>query len=105
MKRTATAINFFFYFSISSFSQMTFTDLASYCLKMSEASMPTLRARIEGLPRSKVEELMRGMTDPESIRMAKEVTEFAYSRPPNVGIDAMMTELRNMCLEKKILVQ
>lgn len=104
MKRIVAAITVFFYLSIASFSQ-TYIDLASYCRVMSEASVPTLLARAEGLPRSKVEELINGMTDPVAIRMAQEVTEFAYSRPLDMGIDAMRAELRNMCLAKRIFVQ
>ena len=48
---------------------------------------------------------MAGMTDPASIRMVKEVIDFAYSQPPNLSVDAMRTELRNRCLSKKIFVQ
>jgi hypothetical protein len=68
--------------STPSFSQMTFTDLPSYCRAMSEASSPTLLARVQGVPRSRAEALMQRMTDPASIRMVKEVIDFAYSQPP-----------------------
>jgi hypothetical protein len=57
------------------------------------------------IPRSQAEAMMQGMTDPLAIRMVKEVIEFAYSRPTTVSIDALRTELRNLCLAKKIFVQ
>jgi hypothetical protein len=88
-----------------SFAQMTFSDLPSYCRAMSEASSATLLARSQGIPKSQAEAMMAGMTDPASIRMVKEVIDFAYSQPPNLSVDAMRTELRNRCLSKKIFVQ
>jgi hypothetical protein len=91
--------------STPSFSQMTFTDLPSYCRAMSEASSPTLLARVQGVPRSRAEALMQRMTDPASIRMVKEVIDFAYSQPPGVGIDGMRAELPSRCVSKKIFVQ
>ncbi len=48
---------------------------------------------------------MRGMTDPLAIRMVKEVLDFAYSRSTTTNLDVLRTELRNLCLEKKIFVQ
>lgn len=60
-----------------SLAQMTFNDLPSYCRAMSEASTPTLLARTQGIQRSDAEALMRGMTDPASIRMVKEVIDVA----------------------------
>jgi hypothetical protein len=83
----------------------TFNDLPSYCRAMSEASTPTLLARTQGIQRSEAEGLMRGMTDPASIRMVKEVIDFAYSRPASTSLDALRAELRNLCIGKKIFVQ
>jgi hypothetical protein len=48
---------------------------------------------------------MMGMTDPQSIRLVKEAIEFAYSRPASRSVDLLRTELRNLCLAKKIFVQ
>jgi hypothetical protein len=110
MKRIGATVAFFFCLSTSSFPQ-TFTDLASYCRAMTEASKSTLLARIEGLPRSYPEEAMnktlREATtpDPLATRMMKEVIDFAYSRPANTDFDKMRTELLNMCLAKKIFMQ
>jgi len=83
----------------------TYTDLASYCTDMSEVSTSTLVARTRGIPRSQAEAMMQGMTDPLAIRMVKEVIDFAYSRPATTSLDALRTELRNLCLAKKIFVQ
>jgi hypothetical protein len=83
----------------------TYTDLASYCDDMSEVSTPTLLVRTRGIPRSQAEAMMEGMTDPLAIRMVKEVIDFAYSRAATTRLDAMRTELRNLCLAKKIFVQ
>jgi hypothetical protein len=47
---------------------------------------------------------MDGMTDPASIRMVKEVIQFAYSRPAK-SLEALKTELRNLCIARKILVR
>ena len=104
MRRAATAI-ILSCLSTPSFSQMTFSDLPSYCSAMSEASSVTLLARVQGVPRSQAEALMQGMTDPAAIRMVKEVIDFAYAQRPGVTIDAMRTELRNRCLAKKIFLQ
>jgi hypothetical protein len=82
-----------------------YTDLASFCQDMSEASTTALLVRIRGVPRSQAEAMMQGMTDPVSIRMVKEVIEFAYSRPATSSLDALRAELRNLCLAKKIFVQ
>jgi hypothetical protein len=105
MRRFAIAGIIFSCLSTPSHSQMTFTDLASYCSAMSEASSVTLLARVQGVPRSQAEALMQGMTDPASIRMVKEVIDFAYSQQPSMGIEGMRAELRNRCLAKKIFVQ
>ena len=86
-------------------AQMTYTDLATYCHDMSEVSTTTLVARIRGVSRSQAEAMMQGMTDPVSIRMVKEVIDFAYSRPTTTSLEAMRTELRNLCMDKKIFVQ
>ena len=72
---------------------------------MSEASTPTLLARTQGIQRSEAEALMRGMTDPASIRMVREVIEFAYARPASTSLDALRAELRDLCVAKKIFVQ
>jgi hypothetical protein len=48
---------------------------------------------------------MQGMTDPASIRMVKELIEFAYSRPASAKFDALRAELLNLCLARKIFVQ
>jgi tetratricopeptide (TPR) repeat protein len=104
MKRIVATVAFFLWLTTSSFPQ-NFTDLASYCRAMIGASTSTLLARTKGLPRSDVEQVMKGITDPLSIRMIKEVIEFAYSRPANTDFDKMKTELLNMCLAKKIFAQ
>jgi hypothetical protein len=83
----------------------TYTDLASYCHDMSEVSTTTLLERTRGIPRSEAEAMMQGMTDPLAIRMVKEVIAFAYARPATTSLDALRTELRNLCLAKKIFVQ
>ena len=88
-----------------SHAQTTFNDLPSYCRAMSEASTPTLFARTQGIQRSEAEALMSGMTDPVSIRMVKEVIDFAYARPASTSLDTLRVELRNLCMAKKILVQ
>jgi hypothetical protein len=88
----------------ASFAQ-TFNDLPSYCRAMSETSTPTLLARTQGIQRSEAEGLMQGMTDPASIRMVKELIEFAYSRRASTSLDALRVELLNLCLAKKIFVQ
>jgi hypothetical protein len=89
----------------SAFAQMTFNDLPSYCKAASEASTPTLLARTQNVPRAQAEALMQGMTDPQSIRMVKEVIAFAYSHPAGTPVEALRTELREECLAKKIFVQ
>lgn len=106
MRHIATAAVILSNLVTPSFSQQTtFSDLPSYCRAMSEASSPTLLVRIRGVPRAQAEAQMQGMTDPASIRMIKEVIDFAYSQKPSVGIDAMKTELKNRCLSKKVFVQ
>jgi hypothetical protein len=90
--------------SATAFAQ-EYTDLASYCHDMSEVSTTTLLARSRGIPRSQAEAMMQGMTDPLAIRMVKEVIDFAYSRPATTSLDALRTELRNLCLATKIFVQ
>jgi hypothetical protein len=82
------------------------TDLVSYCQEMTELSTTTLLARTRGYSRLEVETAgMKGITDPLTIRMIKEVIDFAYSRPAGTNLDALRTELRNLCLAKKIFVQ
>jgi len=84
----------------------TYTDLATYCHDMSEVSTSTLLERIRGYSREHVEAAgMKGITDPLTIRMIHEVLDFAYSRPATMSLEAMRTELRNLCLQKKIFVQ
>jgi hypothetical protein len=84
----------------------THTDLVSYCQEMTEHSNSTLLARTLGYSRSEVETRgMKGITDPLTIRKIKEVLDFAYSRPASTKLDALRTELRNLCLAKKIFVQ
>lgn len=48
---------------------------------------------------------MQGMTDPASIRMVKELIEFAYSHRASTNLDVLRTELLNLCLAKRIFVQ
>ena len=43
---------------------------------------------------------MQGMTDPASIRMVKEVIEFAYSRRATTSLDAFRAELSSLSSEK-----
>jgi hypothetical protein len=105
MKWVAASFSSLLSLAAPCFAQMTYSDLPSYCRVMSEASSTTLLARTEGVPRAKAEELMREMTDPASIRMVKEVIEYAYSRPATMGIDAMRGELRTLCIARKIFVQ
>jgi hypothetical protein len=92
-------------FAPSAFAQMTFNDLPSYCKAASEASTPTLLARTQNIPRSQAEALMQGMTDPVAIRMVKEVIAFAYSRPAGTPIETLRSDLRDLCVAKKIFVQ
>ncbi len=101
---TVTAALLLLALPATAFAQ-TYTDLASYCKNMSEVSTATLLARVRGWPRSQAEGAMRGMTDPLAIRMVKEVLDFAYSRSTTTNLDVLRTELRNLCLEKKIFVQ
>jgi hypothetical protein len=72
---------------------------------MSEASTTTLMARTAGVPRSRTESLMEGMTDPLAIRMVKEVIEFAWSRPTTTSLDALRAELKKLRLARKIFDQ
>ncbi len=88
-----------------SFGQMTFTGLPSYCRAMSEAATPTLLARTQNVPRAQAEALMQGMTDSTSIRMVREVIAFAYSRPASMSLESMRSELRELCMAKKVFVQ
>ena len=105
MRTLAIAAPLLFALSASAFAQ-TYTDLASYCRDMSEVSTTTLLARIQGHSRTEVETVgMKGITDPLTIRMIHEVIDFAYSRPANTSLEALRTELRNLCLAKKIFVQ
>jgi hypothetical protein len=88
-----------------SFGQMTFTDYDAYCRAASEVSTSTLVARTQGIPKSQVRDLIKGMTDPLAIRMVEEVIEFAYSRSATTGLEQLRNELRNLCLAKKIFAQ
>lgn len=105
MKRAAAFAVVLSCWPTSSFSQATFNDLPSYCSAMSEASSATLLARVRSVPRSQAEAPMQGMTDPASIRMVKEVIEFAYSQPASVPVNDMRTELRKRCIARQIFVQ
>lgn len=82
-----------------------YDNLASYCEAVSQIASPVLVARTQGIPRSEAEALMQGMTDPVAIRMVKEEIEFAYSRPVSQSIERLRTELKGLCLAKKIFVQ
>jgi hypothetical protein len=98
MKRVLFTIISLCCLSSPAFSQMTFTDLGSYCSAISETSTTILVARTQGMPRSQAEALMQGMTDPVAIRLIKEALDFAYSRPARATVDGLRAELRNMCL-------
>lgn len=86
-------------------AQMTFTNIESYCTAMSEVSTPTLLARTQKISKQKAIDLMQGMTDPQAIRMAKEVVEFAYARPQTLTIEQMRAELKRLCIDRKIFTQ
>ena len=86
-------------------AQMTFNNIESYCTAMSEASSPTLLARTQGITKQKAIDLMQGMTDPQAIRMAKEVVEFAYARPQTSTIGQMRADLKQLCIDRKIFTQ
>src|SRR5260370_39582539 len=94
----ATAIYLLVSASVPSFATMTFKDRGSYCRAGIEFSNSTLFAPTQGVPKSETEALMQGMTDPVAIRMVKEVIDFAYSRPAGTSLEAMRTELLNLCL-------
>jgi hypothetical protein len=104
MTRLSMIVILFAVASTPTFAQ-TYTDLDSYCHDMSELSTSVLMARTRGIPRSQAEAMMEGMTDPQAIRMVKEVLEFAYLRPATSSLDALRSELRSLCLAKKIFVQ
>jgi hypothetical protein len=57
------------------------------------------------MSRSEAEAMMAGMTDPTSIRMVKEVLNYAYSRPSTSTLDEMRAELTSLCVARKIFVQ
>ncbi len=48
---------------------------------------------------------MQRMTDPQAIRMVKEVIAFAYSRPVGTPIETLRSDLREQCIAKNIFVQ
>lgn len=72
---------------------------------MSEASTTTLLARTQGFSKQKAIHMMQGMTDPQAIRMVKEVIEFAYARPQASTIDQMRADLKRLCIDRKIFTQ
>lgn len=86
-------------------AQMTFRTVEEYCSAMAEVSTPTLMTRVNGISKKDAIEMMRGMTDPKSIRMVNEVLDYAYSKPASVPLDQMRVELRKLCLDRKIFVQ
>jgi hypothetical protein len=90
---------------IAALAQTTFKDVESYCTAMSEASTPTLLARTQGIGKEQSIAMMQGMTDPKSIRMVREVIEFAYSRPQSMPLASMRSELKQLCVSRKIFAQ
>ena len=82
-----------------------FTDYGAYCDAMVQVASPTLQARISGISKAEAESLMSGMTDPQAVRMVKEVLDFAYSKPMTTTVDVMRSELKELCLHNKIFVQ
>lgn len=83
----------------------TFTTIDAYCAAMSEASTPTLRTRAAGVSKQQAVDLMRGMMDPKSIKMVKELIEFAYSEPQGSTLDQMQARLKQLCVSRKIFAQ
>jgi hypothetical protein len=86
-------------------AQATFNSYEEYCKAVSEVATPTLMARITGVSKAQAGEGLKSMTDPAAIRMVRETLDFAYSKPPSMGIDAMRSELNRLCLQRKIFVQ
>lgn len=86
-------------------SQVTFNNMDDYCTAASEASTPTLLARTQGVSRAEVEAYMNGMTDPVAIRMVKESIAFAYARPAASTLTSLRSELKSLCLARKIFAQ
>jgi len=82
-----------------------FTDYGAYCDAMVQVASPTLQARVSGISKVEAESLMSGMTDPQAIRMVKDVLDFAYSKPIGTTVDVMRSELKELCLHNKIFVQ
>jgi hypothetical protein len=86
-------------------SQTSFNDVASFCKVASEVSTPSLMARTQNLPKSRAEALMQGMTDPQAIKMVREVIAFAYSRPAGTPVEVLRSELNSECVARRIFVQ
>ena len=88
-------------------AQTTYRKLDFYCVAITVASEPLLQYRIKGMPRSGAQELLKPKAgeDPDVIRWLEEVIEFAYSRPSSMNLEQMKSELRSLCLAKKIFVQ
>jgi hypothetical protein len=80
-------------------------DRTEFCNKITEASESILMARINGVPESRAQQLIERMTDPRAIRFAREITAFAWSRPPTMGLPTMRHELTTNCLAKAIFAQ
>ena len=104
MRRIVLSLLFAFSLMSAAFAQ-TLPDIQSYCKAMAEVSTPTLLARIQNMSRAEAEAMMAGMTDPASIRMVKEVLNYAYSRPATSNLDEMRAELTSLCVARKIFVQ
>jgi hypothetical protein len=89
----------------SASAQMTFNDRPSFCKAASEVSTPSLMARTQNIPRVRAESLMEGMTDPQAIRMTKEVIAFAYSQPVGTPVEQLRAELNKRCLARQLFDQ
>jgi hypothetical protein len=104
MARFLGALLAMFVFQNSVLAQ-TFTDYGAYCDAMAEVASPTLQARASGISKAQAASLMNGMTDPQAIRMVNEVLDFAYSKPVGTTVEAMRSELKILCRQKKVFVQ
>jgi hypothetical protein len=80
-------------------------DRREFCNNITNTSESILMARINGVPESQAQQLITRMTDPRSIRFAREITAFAWSRPPTMGLLAMRQQLITNCLAKTIFAQ